>query len=186
MNNRSQLHITVGLLICFLSAPLLAQDSFSKAVPSVSMVPAGIETITRGKPGTVELQFRIPLGFHVNSHSPKSQFLVATSLKLTAPTDILIGKISYPPGEEMNFEFAPDEKLSVYTEAFSLRVSVRPLAGVVPGKYAIRGRLRYQTCDTAACYPPKQLPVSFEVRVAKGAAPARSQRNPRQSPHVHR
>ncbi|HEY7616040.1 MAG TPA: protein-disulfide reductase DsbD N-terminal domain-containing protein [Terriglobales bacterium] len=169
-----------------LSTPLLAQDAFTKSVPSVSMVPAAIETITRGKSGTVDLQFRIPRGYHVNSHSPKSQFLVPTSLKLTAPTDILIGKVAYPPGEEMNFDFAPDEKLSVYTEAFILRVSVRPLAGVVPGKYAVRGRLRYQTCDTAACYPPKQLPVSFEVRIAKGAVAAPAKRNPRQSPHVHR
>ena len=47
----------------------------------------------------------------------------------------------------------------------------------------IRGELKYQACDNAACYPPKKLPVQFEVKVIKGPPPHR--RNPGQSPHVH-
>jgi len=61
---------------------------------------------------------------------------------------------------------------------------VHPLHTVVPGKYEMRGVLRYQACDNAACYPPKKLPVDFEVKVLKGAAPAG--KNPAQSPHAHR
>jgi hypothetical protein len=43
--------------------------------------------------------------------------------------------------------------------------------------------MRYQACDNAACYPPKQLPVQFEVKVVK--APRATAKNPAQSPHVH-
>jgi len=110
--------------------------------------------------------------------------VVGAALKLDAPTDIVVGKISYPPGQDMSFPFSPDEKLSVYSGDFLVAVVVRPLHTVIPGKYMLHGKLRYQACDKAACYPPKELPVEFEVKVAKAAAPHKG--NPAQSPHVHR
>src|SRR6266852_9176751 len=149
--------------------------------PSVSMSPSPIATVTRGKSNTVNLRFHIGSGFHVNSNKPKSEFLIPTALKLDAPTDIVIGGVTYPPGEDMSFPFDPSEKLSVYSGEFTLAVVVRPLAHVVPGKYMLRGQLKYQACDNAACYPPKQLSLEFEVKVVKGPPP--HHKNPRQSPH---
>lgn len=166
-----------------LLAAAVAQDSPGKKVPSVTVAPVPIATITRGKAGTVDLHFRVGSGFHVNSNTPKSEFLIPTTLKLDPPTDIVVGKISYPPGDEASFPFAPDEKLSVYGGDFTVGVLVRPLAHVLPGKYAFHGQLKYQACDNAACYPPKTLPVNFEVKVAKAPPPPR--KNPGQSPHVH-
>ncbi len=151
--------------------------------PSVSMSPSPVTTITRGKPNIVKLQFHVGAGFHVNSNQPRSEFLIPTVLKVNAPTDIIVGRVSYPAGKEMSFAFAPDDKLSVYSGEFPLDVVVRPLAGVVPGKYMIHGELRYQACDNAACYPPKKLPIEFEVKVVKAPPPHR--KNPGQSPHVH-
>ena len=160
------------------------QDRPGKKVPSVTMAPPPLTTITRGKPGTVELNFRISPGFHINSNTPKSEFLIATTLKLDPPTDIVIGRVTYPEGQEASFPFAPDEKLSVYSGDFGLAVVVRPLVSVLPGKYMLRGNLKYQACDNAACYPPKQLPLQFEVKVVK--APPPPKKNPAQSPHAHR
>jgi hypothetical protein len=71
----------------------------------------------------------------------------------------------------------------VYTGDFTVDVVVRPLHSVPKGKYTIRGTLKYQACDNAACYPPKQLPVSFEIKVSK--APPAPRKNPAQSPHAH-
>ncbi len=147
------------------------------------MTPSPVVTVTRGKPNPVNLRFHVGPGFHVNSNQPKSEFLIPTVLKLSAPTDIVIGRVTYPAGSEMSFAFAPEDKLSVYTGSFPVVVDVRPLAEVIPAKYMIRGELKYQACDNAACYPPKKLPVQFEIKVIKGP-PAR-RRNPGQSPHVH-
>jgi hypothetical protein len=131
----------------------------------------------------VKLEFRIPGGYHINSNMPKSEFLIPTALKMDLPTDIILGKIEYPAGEDRSFPFSPDEKLSVYSGDFTIAVAVHPLQSVVPGKYQMRGVLRYQACDNSACYPPKNLPVSFEVKVVK--EPAAHHSNPAQSPHVH-
>jgi hypothetical protein len=171
-------------LIALLSTLSSGQESFGRKAPSVTILPVPIQTVTRGKPGTVELRFRVGQGFHINSNTPKQDYLIATDLKLDAPTDIIVGKVIYPPGVDISLPFAPDDKLNVYTGAFDLSVTVRPLHSVLPGKYAFRGQLKYQACDNAACYPPKKLPVEFEVKVAK--APSVAKRNPAQSPNVHR
>jgi len=172
-----------AFLFLFGAASLVAQDSLGRKTPSVTLSPAPVTTIVRGKATDVELRFHVGSGFHVNSNKPAAEYLIPTTLKLDVPTDIVVGKITYPLGEEMSFAFAPDEKLSVYSGEFNLSVQVRPLATMLPGKYEIRGRLRYQACDKAACFPPKQLPVEFEVKVIKTPPPPR--KNPAQSPHAH-
>jgi len=174
------------LSILILSLPLAASfcsaQTLGKA-PSLTIAPVPLITAQRAKATMVNLDFRVPAGYHVNSNTPKSEFLIPTALKMDLPTDIILGKIEYPVGTDMSFPFSPDEKLSVYSGDFTIAVAVHPLHSVVPGKYVMRGTLRYQACDNAACYPPKNLPVSFEVKVVK--EPATGHKNPAQSPHVH-
>jgi Disulphide bond corrector protein DsbC len=174
----------LAALILLLSASAGAQEELGVKTPAVTLVPPPVVTVMQGKVGSVPLTFRVPNGFHINSNTPKSEFLIPTSLKVDAVTDIVIGRVTYPQGQDMSFPFAPDEKLNVYTGTFKVDVSVRPLSSVQSGKYAVRGTLKYQACDNAACYPPKQLPVMFDVKIAKAPPPARG--NPAQSPHAHR
>ena len=171
-------------VILLISAWSFGQEDFAAQGPVVSMLPAPVVTAVQGKAATVPLTFRIAGKYHINSHEPKSEFLIPTALKLGAATDIVIGKTAYPQGEEMSFPFDPDEKLSVYSGDFKIEVQVRPLRSVPAGKYALHGTLRYQACDNASCFPPKQLPVAFDVKIAK--APAARAKNPAQSPDVHR
>lgn len=177
-----------GILICacalFMSSPPVFSQGLARSKSSVTYEPPEIKTIERGHPSTVELQFRVARGFHINSNQPKQEYLKKTELRLDPPTDIIVGGVTYPKGADRSFPFAPNEKLNVYTGDFAVDVVVRPLSSVLPQKYAFHGFLKYQACDNAACYPPKQLPVSFEVKVIKDQSrPAR--RNPPQSPHAH-
>ena len=160
-----------------------AQDSLAAKSAKVTVAPVGLVTVVQGKAAPVSVHFRVAHGYHINSNTPKSEFLIPTVLKMDLPTDIVLGKIDYPKGEDLSFPFSPDEKLNVYTGDFAVRLSVHPLHTVTVGKYAMHGLLRYQACDNAACYPPKTLPVNFDVKVAK--APPAPRANPRQSPHVH-
>lgn len=178
--------LALGLVILLVVAGAgqeTPSDIPGRKAPSVTMAAVPAAAVTRGKSNSVNLRFHVGSGFHVNSNKPKSEFLIPTVLKLSAPTDIVIGRVIYPAGTEMSFAFAPEDKLSVYSGEFPVVVEVRPLAEVIPAKYMIRGELRYQACDKAACYPPKKLPVQFEVKVVKAPPPPR--KNPGQSPHVH-
>jgi len=165
------------------SAWAWAQDDLGPQGLAVKIAPAPVVTVVQGKSATVPLLFRVASGYHINSNQPKAEFLIPTVLKVDATTDIVIGKTTYPEGQDMSFAFAPDEKLNVYTGDFQVDVLVRPLRSVQVGKYVVRGTLKYQACDNTACYPPKQLPVSFDVKIAKAAGAA--SKNPAQSPHAH-
>ena len=151
--------------------------------PSVTIAPVPLVTAARTTQTKVNLNFRVARGLHINSNTPKSEFLIPTSLKMDLPTDIILGKIEYPAGQDLSFPFSPDEALNVYTGDFTIALAVHPLKSVVPGKYVIHGVLRYQACDNAQCFPPKTLPLSFDVKVVKEKPGPRH--NPAQSPHVH-
>lgn len=177
-----------ALFLGFLCATTLcatasAQDDIGAKGVAVKMAPAPVATVVQGQPTAVPLLFRVSGGYHINSNQPKTEFLIPTVLKVEATTDIVIGKITYPEGHDMSFAFDPDEKLNVYTGDFAVDVSVHPMHTAQTGKYVIRGTLKYQACDNIACYPPKQLPVSFDVKIAK--APPAPSKNPAQSPHAH-
>jgi hypothetical protein len=178
----------VGILAAVLLNAILVMSCIAAAQmppkpPTVIMSPVPLTTTQRAAQTMVSLNFRVPEGFHINSNTPKSEFLIPTTLKLDLPTDIVLGKIEYPAGDELTFPFSPDEKLSVYTGDFTINLAVHPLHSVVPGKYMMHGMLRYQGCDNAQCFPPKTTPVSFEVKVTK--EPPEHHANPAQSPHVH-
>lgn len=170
----------ISLLLALLTSASWAQ---APKAPSVTVAPVGTVSAPKGTQTIVKLDFRVASGFHINSNTPKSEFLIPTALKMDIPTDIVLGKIEYPEGKDLTFPFSPDEKLNVYSGDFTINLAVRPLSSVSPGKYIMRGVLRYQACDNAQCFPPKTLPVNFDVKVLKG--PSQHHSNPAQSPHVH-
>jgi hypothetical protein len=148
----------------------------------VTVAPIPLVTAMRTKDTFVDLYFRVAQGFHINSNAPKSEFLIPTKLTMDVPTDIALGKIEYPTGQDLSFPFSPDEALNVYTGDFTVKVAVHPLHSVVPGRYVMHGFLRYQACDNGQCFPPKNLPVSLNLKVVK--EPPGHHANPAQSPHA--
>src|SRR5580698_8290136 len=115
------------------------------------------QTLKAGAKSVVELNFRVMDGFHVNSHTPKSELLIPTQIELQPATGVKAEAVEYPTGSSYSFSFDPTEKLDVYTGAFTVKLPVVAEAGA----HTIDGTLRYQACDHAACYPPKTLPVQL-------------------------
>ncbi|HVI10820.1 MAG TPA: hypothetical protein VND65_21220, partial [Candidatus Binatia bacterium] len=86
--------------------------------PTLTVAPVELVTAQRAAQTIVKLDFRVPAGYHINSNTPHSDFLIPTALKMDLPTDIVLGKIEYPAGEDRSFPFSPDEKLNVYSGDF--------------------------------------------------------------------
>jgi DsbC/DsbD-like thiol-disulfide interchange protein len=115
------------------------------------------QNVTAGKRSVLELHFRVMDGFHVNSHTPKSELLIPTQISLQPAAGVKAEAVEYPAGTSYSFSFDPTEKLDVYTGAFTVKLPVVAEAGT----HTVDGTLRYQACDHAACYPPKSLPVQL-------------------------
>jgi Disulphide bond corrector protein DsbC len=114
--------------------------------------------LTANKPQDVELRFRVEPGFHINSHQPKDELLLPTVLKLE-PGSLRIANEQYPPGQHFRLQIGDGEDLDVYQGEFRVMLRVEAPKGAA----TLTGSLRYQACDTAACYPPKSLPVQIAV-----------------------
>jgi len=135
--------------------------------PTVIMAPVGNVQVRAGGSTDLELNFRIGSDFHINSNKPKADYLIPTVLKLSPPEQVSLADVKYPPGQEMSFAFSPNEKLSVYSGDFAINTVLKAPAGAVPGTYPVKGELRFQACDHSACYPPRSIPVQFQVTVVK-------------------
>ena len=113
------------------------------------------QAVAAGKRGVLELRFQVEGGYHVNSHTPKSELQIATVVELEAAPGVKVAALEYPAGQEFAFAFDPKEKLDVYQGSFTVKVPVTAAAG----PHELHGKLTYQACTHAACYPPKTLPV---------------------------
>jgi hypothetical protein len=117
---------------------------------------AEVVEVAAGKPAVVELKFRVDPGFHVNSHTPSSELLIATALKLEDAAGVKVLGEEYPKGTAFRL---PDETLDVYQGEFRVRLKV-----VAPqGQSTLKGGLQYQACDKAVCFPPRTLAVSVAL-----------------------
>ena len=150
----------LGGLILMLATPALlpAQvagfDGGAKPKPHIAFV-SHSQVVPAGKSALLLLQFVVQEGFHVNSHTPKSELLIPTQLTLEPAEGVKAAALEYPAGTEYSFSFDPSEEIDVYSGPFTVKLPVI----AAPGEHRVTGTLRYQACDHAACYPPKTLPV---------------------------
>jgi hypothetical protein len=167
-----------------LSGPPLRPQA-TDANARVTFDPMDQVTVPMGKSKPIILSFHIKSGFHVNSHQPTNPELIPTEVRFTPPEDLVIAKIEYPAGVLTSFSFDPSEKLSVYTGDVTVKAVVLTAPKATAGPYTVHGELKYQACDNNACYPPKRLPIQFDVKIAKGSGTGTRARPNAQSPHVH-
>jgi hypothetical protein len=116
-------------------------------------------TLVAGKPADVALHFRIAQGLHINSHTPKDEFLIPTTFSIPDGAGVRLDKATYPAGEDFTLPLDPGTKLSVYTGEFTIQARIVAAAG----NHLVEGKLRYQACDKNACLPPKTIPVAIDV-----------------------
>jgi hypothetical protein len=110
-----------------------------------------------GRRNVLEIRFRVANGYHVNSHTPKSELLIPTKMMLQPAAGVKAEAAEYPAGTTFSFSFSPNEKLDVYAGDFTVKLPVVAVAGM----HEVDGTLRYQACDHAACYPPRSLPLQI-------------------------
>lgn len=156
----SLLLITAGFAQTDIGRPRAPKSYVSTdAAPTVNVAP--------GKTAQVEMHFRVNPGYHVNSHTPNSDLLIPTNLEFKPLDKIKSGTIVYPAGEQFALDYAPKEKISVYTGDVSAQVPIVVARDAQPGNYSLKGELQYQACNNSSCFPPRNLPVEITVVVKK-------------------
>src|SRR5258707_4480782 len=122
--------VLAGVLVSFSGAGVLpAQQMGNLDAPapkpkSFVVYAAEQQNVTVGKRSVLELHFRVVEGFHVNSHTPKSELLIPTQITLPTVAGVKAEAVEYPSGTSHSFSSDPTEKLDVYTGAFTVKLPV--------------------------------------------------------------
>lgn len=151
----------------------------------VTSEPVQAVHVVMGKSTPVVFTFHVKPGFHVNSHQPTRPELIATDLMFSPPEDLVIAKKQYPEGILTTFPFDPNANHSVYSGNIVVKAVVLAAPKAGAGNYTVHGELKYQACDSNTCYPPKILPIQFDVKLSAGATRAPRAHGNAQSPHIH-
>ncbi len=117
--------------------------------------------------GTLTIRARLAEGWHVNSHKPTEDYLIATEAALDPLPGVNFGDPAYPDGKMEKFSFS-ETPLSVYAGEFQVLVPVRWGTGAAP---ALSGSINYQACNDKQCLAPASVKFAT-AGSATGAAPA--------------
>lgn len=118
--------------------------------------------VRRGDRVNIMVLVSLPKGLHVNSHKPKDEWLIPTTLSFKLPKWLKVERMHYPPGKTLRTSFG---ELSVYEGEFALVATLFALPDAPIGKHHITAHLNYQACDERRCYPPSslQLPIAITI-----------------------
>lgn len=159
MRSRLLLSYIAAVAICTGATATLGSAQLNMDAPttpkSYVLFAAEPQAVAASKQAMLELRFQVVQGFHINSHTPKSKFLIPTTLSLQPATGVKPGLPVFPAGQLYSFAFDPTNKVDVYAGSFTVKLPVVATAG----EHTIDATLKYQACDNASCYPPKTLPV---------------------------
>ena len=174
------------LILC--AVVVLASQSTAPALvetPHLTIAPA--PALANVSPGSrLELMIEVTPKPKMHVYSPQQKDYIPISLSLAPSPAFTAHPPAYPQPEK--YFFAPlKETQLVYTRAFRITQPVtiasaaalraaglRQDAGVT-----ITGKVRYQACDDAICYMPKEVPVSWRVALGEKRLPSERGAKPR-------
>jgi thiol:disulfide interchange protein DsbD len=158
-----------AVLAATTAARLAAQSPPSTGSPdaaSLLKVEPRVEVDKSGS-AVLRLQASLASGWHVNSHHPSEDYLIATEARLDPASGVRFGDARYPEGMLKKFAFS-ESPLSVYEGSFAIEVPLQfDPAGSVP---ALSGRVEYQACNDTRCLAPAS--VAFQTKGPAGASGA--------------
>jgi thioredoxin:protein disulfide reductase len=165
ISRRSCKGIASLLLLVGLAASALAANGAVPDPKTLLKVDASLAPSGAGR-GTLTVRARLESGWHVNSHKPSEDYLIATEVKLDPADGVRFGEAKYPEGKLQKFAFS-DTPLSVYAGEFVIEVPVEWNGSTTP---AVSGSIEYQTCNDAQCLAPTSLPFHSVAAPAAAAA----------------
>jgi len=101
----------------------------------------------------VALHFRIAPEMHINSHTPKDEFLIPTVFSIPMARACGCWRRTIRR-HGFHATARSQNKLSVYTGEFTIQARL----AAEPGDHLVEARLRFQACDKSQCLRRRRFP----------------------------
>jgi len=122
--------------------------------------------VAPGKKTVAVIQVKVKEGYHIQADKVDDESLIALSLKITADNYFNIGDPVFPTYKLFRLE-GTENSLNVFDSIFIIRLPIKASTMVKDGKYLVRGKLRYQACDTKTCLFPRTMEFDIPIIVQK-------------------
>jgi DsbC/DsbD-like thiol-disulfide interchange protein len=126
----------------------------------------------RGRTVQAAIVVDIPDGYHVNGNRPLGKYAVPTILKIEAPAGFRVSPVVYPRATVRRFSFS-EEQLAVYENRAVMRFNVTVPASYSSSAAELRVRLRYQSCNNEACFPPATREATVPLQIVNASEPVK-------------
>ena len=166
MKRTNQKLLLATLLVCVfgIGAPLFVAAP-TPPEPNISVVGYfATDRAQRGKPLRVSIVIDVPAGYHINSNRPLETYLIATSVKVEPENGLRAGAVTYPRPLMKTFSFSK-KQLSVYEGQARLKFAVTIPANYAENSVKIKARVRLQSCNDEACFPPRNYNLDLGIDV---------------------
>jgi len=154
------------------ATPALAQSVPASNTIVAPRLAADRDQLVQGTPFRLAVVADIKAGWHVNSHTPKEDFLIPTEVRLKSAPGLAFSAVTYPKHKETKFSFS-DQPLAVYEGRTVFLVPGTVEAKAAPGPRTLTAVISYQPCNDNQCLPPTELTASLTIDVAKAGAEAK-------------
>jgi thiol:disulfide interchange protein DsbD len=151
------------------ATPALAQSVPASNTIVAPRLAADADRLVQGTPFRLAVVADIKAGWHVNSHTPKEDFLIPTEVRLKSAPGLAFSAVTYPNHKETKFSFS-DQPLAVYEGRTVFLVPGTVEAKAAPGPRTLTAVISYQPCNDNQCLPPTELTASLTIDVAKAGA----------------
>lgn len=149
------IYISLALLV------LIGSSAESAAQTVTGSIGNGTAAKGRATRGTIVLS--IPGHLHVNSSRPNSEYLIPTSIRLSANGG-RVSNVTYPRGVNRKFQFS-DKPINVYEGTIRFPFTVTVPANYRGNTVTVKATVRYQACTDEVCYPPRSREITMTARV---------------------
>jgi hypothetical protein len=144
------------------SAPAAVSASNFRSGPVAVSAICKPATLHPGEEAQLIVQFEIEPGWHVQSHSPSREELVATEVRIPRNSRVAAGEVSYPAGEEIE---VGGEKLRVYSGGKRIMIPVSVAGNAAAGDVSIPLEVVYQPCDDRRCLAPVRTDLAVGLKI---------------------
>ena len=120
--------------------------------------------VSSGKNGVIQIDVTVKKGYHIQANKVKDEFIIPTTLEITASDIITTDKQLFPAGKKFRLEGTKDHLL-VYDGDFKIKVPFRTKENLEKGKYKLDAKFHYQACDNKTCFSPKDIEFFILVSV---------------------
>ncbi|MBI1746315.1 MAG: hypothetical protein HYR55_06970 [Acidobacteria bacterium] len=156
-----QRYLVASLIVSSLVSGWLLAQKKSPLKPGVQIVPA---TVRPGEKAELKVTLNLSSGMHINSYKPEDEFAIATELKVGEVPGLVLELPRYPSGKKHTYSYAP-EGLTVYEGYVAIVLPLQVKKETKPGRYSIKGQLKWQPCDANVCYPPEKADIVALIHV---------------------